>query len=237
MPSGTKSSRTNRSTFLFRAELANAQAPPFFHIDGAQLLLSLSPSPADQALAVTSMSIADLSDVTPSDYFYSIHQLSMQGVDTTAAALHILDDPHFIVYVPQHAMTLRPPDCLLFLLLPVDSSRWLPSVSQRLSSTKDVATAKALVTLLFYVQSPETDHLLNSVANNQALPQDVRKEAGDYQRLAAEALKHKVDVPGDETQVREARRLRLGAVSDEAMDDVQEMTARLIQLRHEHAAS
>jgi len=222
---------------LLRVELANAQVPSFFRMDGAQLLLSLSSSPADRALAVSALSTADLSDVTPSAYFYSIHQLSMQGTDTTAAALHILDDPTFTVPVPQHAMTLRPPDCLLFLLLPVDPSKWLSAVSQRLSSTKDVDTVKALVTLVFYAQTPESDRVLDSIASNTTLSDSARKRAMDWKKSANDAYALEVNVPGDEAQVREARRQRLNAVSDEAIDDVQEMTVRLVQLRHPHSAS
>lgn len=181
------------------------------------------------------MSTADLSDVTPSAYFYSIHQLSMQGVDTTAAALHVLDDPTFIVSVPQHAMTLHTPDCL-FLLLPIDPSKWLSAVSQRIAVTKEPESLKALVTLVFYAQTPESDRLLDSIASNTALPDSARKQAADWKKAANEAYKHKVDVPGEEAQVREARRQRLNAVSDEAIDDVQEMTLRLVQLRHPRAA-
>lgn len=221
---------------FLRAELTNPQAPAFFHMDGAQLLLSLSSSPADQALAVSAMSTADLSDVTPSAYFYSIHELSMKGVDTTAAALHVLDDPSFVVYVPQHAMTLHAPDCLLFLLLPVDPSKWLSAVSQKLAATKSSEAQRALVTLIFYAQTPESDRVLDTVASSAYLPDAVRKTAGNWKQAANEAYKHKVDVPGDEAQVREARRQRLNAVSDEAIDDVQEMTLRLVQLRHPHTS-
>jgi hypothetical protein len=181
------------------------------------------------------MSGADLSDVTPSDYFYSIHQLSMQGNDTTAAALHIFDDPNFVVHVPQHAMTLHASDCILFLLLPVNPSKWLNSVSQRIATTKDTDTLQALLTLVFYAQTPESDRVLDSIAANVSLPAPARRRAADWKQAGAEAYKRKVDVPGDEAQVREARRQRLNAVSDEAIDDVQEMTIRLVQLRHPRA--
>jgi hypothetical protein len=222
---------------LLRAELANPQAPAFFRMDGAQLLLSLSSSPADQALAVAAMSTADLGDVTPSAYFYSLHELSMKGIDTTAAALHILDDPTFAVSVPQHAMLLRPSDCLLFLLLPVDPSKWLTAVSQRISLAKTAESAQALVTLVFYAQTVDSDRALDSILNNASVPDSARKQAASWKQAASEAYRHKVDVPGDEAQVREARRQRLRAISDEAMDDVQEMTVRLVQLRHPHTAS
>ena len=221
---------------LLRSELANGQAPSFFLMDGAQLLLSLSSSPADQELALKAMSAADLSDVTPAAYFYSIHQLSMQGADTTAAALHMFDDPNFVVYVPQHAMTLHASDCILFLLLPVDPSKWLNAVPQRIVTTKDTNALKALVTLIFYAQTPESDRVLDSIAANASLPEPARKQAAEWKQAANEAYKQKVDVPGDELQIREARRQRLNAVSDEAIDDIQEMTIRLVQLRHPHAA-
>lgn len=221
---------------LLRAELARPDAPPFFRMDGAQLLLSLSSRPSDQAIAVSVMSTADLSDVTPAAYFYAVHHLSMQGADTTAAALHILDDPSFVVYIPQHAMTLHASDCLLFLLLPVDPSKWLAAVRQKLPGSSNSDVAQALVTLIFYAQTPESDAALHSIAANTALPDSVRKIARNWEQAASEAYKHKVDVPGDEAQVREARRQRLNAVSDESIDDVQEMTMRLVQLRHHQAS-
>lgn len=222
---------------LLRSELASPQAPSFFRMDGAQLLLSLSSSRVDQELAVKAMSGAALGDVTPSAYFYSVHRLSMQGVDTTAAALHIFDDPKFVVSVPQHALMLHAPDCIPFLLLPVDPSKWLSAVSQRISTMKDPDSLQALVTLIFYAQTPESDRVLDSIAANASLPEPARKRAADWRRAANEAYKHKVDILGDEAQVREARRQRLNAVSDEAIDDVQEMTIRLVQLRHPHGTS
>ena len=45
----------------------------------------------------------------------------MEGVDTTLASLHILDDPTFAVPVPQHAMTLDHGMSLVYLLLPCSS--------------------------------------------------------------------------------------------------------------------
>ncbi len=56
---------------LLRSELAIPEAPAVLPYGRRRSsLLSLSSAPADQALAVKAMSGADLSDVTPSAYFY-----------------------------------------------------------------------------------------------------------------------------------------------------------------------
>jgi hypothetical protein len=53
-----------------------------------------------------------------------------------------------------------------------------------------------------------------------------------YLQNEKEALKLKTGLTeASESNLRAERTKRLGAVSDEAMDDVQQMTARLIQLR------
>jgi len=217
---------------LLRVELKTPGEPAFFYQDGSELLLSLSHDKADGQLAADAMAKADLADVTPSAYFYGVHALSMQGIDTTAASLHILDDPQFVVPVPQHAMTLNKPDCLMFLLLPVDSSKWMAGARSRFADSKDEATRSALLTLFFYSQTQDGDTALRSAATDATLSADLRKEASGYLQNEREALTLKTGLTEtNENNLRAERTSRLGAVSDEAMDDVQQMTARLIQLR------
>jgi hypothetical protein len=178
------------------------------------------------------MAKADLVDVTPSAYFYGLHALSMQDIDTTAASLHILDDPRFVVYVPQHAMTLKAADCLMFLLLPLDSSYWMATARSDFAASKDEAARSALLTLFFYSQTPDGDAMLKGTAIDPHLSADLRKQAAGYLQNEKEALTIRTGLTeSNETNLRAARKQRLGAVSDEAMDDVQQMTARLIQLR------
>ena len=79
--------------------------------------------------------------------------------------------------------------------------------------------------------------MIRSAAKDPSTSDSVRKEAQKYINDAKEALRMKTDVEGTETSIREARKNRLTAVSDEAIGDVQEMTARLIQLRSNESAS
>jgi hypothetical protein len=217
---------------MLRIELKDASNPAFFMQDGSALLLSLSKDPADGTIAVDAMAHADLSDVQPPAYFYAVHGLSVNGIDTTKAALHVLDDPKFTVYVPQHAMTLDQGSCLVYLLLPVDEKLWMAPARQRFATEKDETALKSLLSLFFYSQTNEGDSAIRTSANDSSKSEAVRKDAQKYIDDAKAALKAKSDVKGTEATIRAARQKRLAAVSDEAVDDMQEMTARLIQLRN-----
>jgi hypothetical protein len=89
-----------------RRELADFSNPPFFLFDGSKLLLSLSKDPADRKIALAAISRCDLRDVQLLDYFYLVHDMAAKGEDTTAAAFHILGEPKFQVFIPQHSLTL-----------------------------------------------------------------------------------------------------------------------------------
>jgi len=222
---------------MLRVELKDPSNPAFFFQDGSSLLLSLSQDQGDAMIAVDAMSRADLRDVQSPAYFYAVHSLSMKGVDTTKAALHVLDDPRFAVAVPQHAMTLDQSMTLMYLLLPVDERRWMAAAQGRFASEKDETAQKSLLLLFFYSQTKDGDSVIRSAAKDPSTSDSVRKEAQKYIDDAKRALRMKTDVKGTEVSIREARKKRLTAVSDEAIGDVQEMTARLIQLRSNESAS
>ncbi len=222
---------------LLRVELGDGSNPAFFFADGAGLLLSLSKEPSDETLAAVAMARTDLVDVQPLVYFYTVHQLSMAGVDTTAAALHVLDEPKFAVPVPAHAMTLRQQSALLYLLLPVDEGKWIVAARSRFAIEKDEAALKSLLALFYYAQSDDTDQIIKAAAAPGAFSDAVRKQAEQYKQDAKLALKIRTGIQGSEDAVREDRRARLADVSDESVDDVQQMTIRIIQIRHQQTHS
>jgi len=216
---------------LLRVELRDTSNPAFFMEDGSELLTSLSKDQSDRQLAVDARARCDLADVRPDAYFYFVHELSMEGVDTTLASLHILDDPAFAVHVPQHAMTLDHGMSLVYLLLPVALEKWMPTALARFETEKNEAAKESLLTLFFYVQTKEGDAALEAAAHDMTQSPTIRKDALHHQQDVKDVLLSKHNVKGSESMLREARRKRLGAVSDESIDDVQEMTAQLIQLR------
>ena len=215
-----------------RVELQDSSDPPFFMADGAELLSSLSKETADQQLAADAFARCDLADIQSRAYFYSVHSESMQGIDTTRAGLHVLDDPTFAVVVPQHAMTLDQTMSAVYLLLPLPADLWFGAMEKRFAAERDLEARKTMLWLAFYAQTGAADAFLKRVANDPAQAEAIRAEAHRHLQDEQDVLRSKLKVSGTESSIREKRRQRLGQVSDEAIDDIQKMTAELISLRN-----
>src|SRR4030088_41635 len=102
----TAKAETSGYVPALRQELVDFKTPPFFLYDDSMLLLSLSDTAADHRIALAAMSRCDLRDVQPKDYFLRVHHMATLNEDTSAAAFHILEQPNFKVFIPQHALTL-----------------------------------------------------------------------------------------------------------------------------------
>jgi hypothetical protein len=154
--------------------------------------------------------------------------------DTTAAALHVLDDPDFKVIVPQHALTLGQNYVLIYLLLPADQDYWLQLAIDRLRGEHDLTAQKSLLLLLWYAQSEPADRAITDFAGDASKPPASRAYAqellhrkdniGSKQRLRA--------MGSTETSLRQKRRERLHSVSDEALIDLDEYTVLLMAKRN-----
>jgi hypothetical protein len=222
---------TGKTLPLLRVELRDAPQGSFFLTDGAQLLLSLSKTPEDKQLAADALARTDLRDTQSASYFFTVHKLACDGVNTTAAALHILDDPSFRVSVPQHAMVLDQRMTLMYVLLSMKDDVWVKPAEERFSNEKDANAKLALVFAFSYVQTDEADAELKRIAVDNSQPEAVRKKAQELLDEAHKTAKSWMPIKGTITEIREQRRQRLQAVSDEAIDDVQWMTRKLVQLR------
>ncbi len=84
-----------------RRELADFSNPPFFFFDGSKLLMSLSDDPGDRKIILSAVTHADLRDLQFRDYFLLVQSMAAQGEDTTSAALHILAQTKFQVFIPR----------------------------------------------------------------------------------------------------------------------------------------
>lgn len=216
---------------LLRKELSDTSNPPFFFADGSDLLLSLSQSRADEELAVQAFSRVDLSDFQSRQYLLEIHALAMKGVNVTPAALHMLDDPKFRVFLPEHDYWLNQGDCLQVALLPLEENVWLPSVIERLENEHDDTAKKSLLLMLFYAQTDAADRAIATVANGP------RSDANS-RHFAASVIQHEREIgvrkePSRqlENKYRAERRERMKGVSDEAMDDMNELTTKIARAR------
>jgi hypothetical protein len=229
-----------------RRELAREDAPKFFLFDGSLLLLNLSTGddgkkPADKGdarIAIDSLSRCTLKGIQPSEYLRRVHDLSSQGHDTTAAALHILDEPSFQAFIASHALTLGQDDSLVVMLTPIDEALWLKAALERLKTEKDATACKSLLKLIWYAATDEGDKAILDFAQDKTQPEELRmaagqlgvqsmaipmKYTGDERAKVAKALAVKVDssVP----DLRAARRKRMrDPISDEALGDLDQFT-------------
>ena len=216
-----------------RQELADFHNPPFFFYDGSMLLLSLSDTPPDRKVALAAIAHSDLRDVQTNDYFHQVHRMATLNEDTTAAAFHILEQPDFQVVIPQHALTLGQNYALVYMLLPTNQDYWLQPAIERLRTERDETAQKSLILLLWYAQTNPADQAIAAFATDATRPAGARDYAkqimqakdsiGTKQKLAALAL--------TDASLRQKRRERMKAVSDEALIDLDDYTVMLAAKR------
>jgi hypothetical protein len=216
-----------------RRELADYSNPPFFLFDGSNLLLSLSDDPSDRKIVLGAVAHTDLRDVAPQSYFYLVHQMAVAGEDTTSAAFHILDDPKFEVYVPQHDLRLGQDACLLYLLLSTDQNDWLHPALSLLQQESDPTAQQSLLLLLWYAQTPESDNAILNFSIDMAKPESSRSYANElvHRKDSLPESVRKEAAKTSETRLREDRRNRMKSVSDEALDDMDSYTAQIMAIR------
>jgi hypothetical protein len=162
-----------------------------------------------------------------------VHRLAALNEDTTAAAFRVLEQADFNVFIAQHVLTLGQDYALVYLLIPTDENYWLEPAIARLGIERDQKAQKSLLLLLWYAQTEAADKAVKGFAANSAKPAETRSYAqsllarkgdlGIIQR--AEAL---VETEGS---LRQKRRERLKAVSDEALYDLDSYTMMLINKR------
>jgi hypothetical protein len=216
-----------------RRELADFTNPPFFLFDGSMLLMSLSKDPADRKIILAAVARSDLRDLQWNEYFLLVQSMAAQGEDTTAAAFHILTEPKFQVFIPEHFLTLAQDYCLIYMLLPTNQDFWIKPAIERLHGEKDMTAQKSLLLLLWYAQTADSDKAIVDFSTDSGKPTPSkvyatglahRKDSADM-KVGATALL------ASEESLRKARRERMKAVSDEALYDLDSYTAKIIAKR------
>lgn len=176
------------------------------------------------------MARCDLRDVQTTDYFQQVHRLATVGEDTTDAALHILVEPQFTVFIPQHVLTLGQDYALIYMLLPTDPAFWLPRVLARLPMEKEPTAQKSLLLLAWYAQTNEADAIIAAFAGDTSKPNESREYA---QKLSSRSdlLTAAPASFESEAALRAARRETMKRVSDEALIELDRQTAQLVAWR------
>jgi len=216
-----------------RQELADVHNPPFFLYDGSMLLLSLSNTPADRKIALAAMAQSDLRDVQSKDYFLQVHRMAGLGDDTTDAAFHILDDPNFKVFIPQHALTLGQNYAVIYMLLPTNQDYWLQRAIDRLQIENNETAQKSLILLLWYAQTELSDKAIAGFAAARSKPPAAVNFAQQILKARTQIdAKHRAQAQQlSEASLRQKRLERMKAVSDEALIDLDDYTMMLAAKR------
>src|SRR5258708_16983652 len=196
--------------------------------------MSLSKDPADRKIILSAVARTDLRDLQLIDYFLLVHSMAAQGEDTTAAAFHVLAEPKFQVFIPQHSLTLGQDYSLIYMLMPTNQDFWLKPAAERLHVEKDVTAQKSLLLLLWYAQTPDSDKAIGDFSADAGKPPASKAYATELanrkdsagMKVGATALL------ASEESLRKARRERLKAVSDEALYDLDAYTAKIIAKRN-----
>lgn len=229
----TAKAQSSRYIPGLRQELADFGNPPFFLYDGSTLLLSLSDTPEDRKIALAAMARCDLRDVQQKDYFLQVHRMATLNEDTTAAAFHILEQPKFKVFIPQHVLTLGQNYVLIYMLLPTDQDDWLRPAIDRLKTEPDPTAQQSVLLLLWYAQTEAADQAISAFGGNAGKPAASRTYAqaltGRKEKIPAQQRTQAAN--SNETELRQKRRERMKAVSDEALIDLDDYTLMLMAKR------
>ena len=216
-----------------RRELADFRNPPFFLYDGSMLLLSLSSTPADHKIALGAVARCDLQDLNTTEYFQQVHQLAALNEDTTVAALHVLDRPDFAAIVPQHALSLGQNYSLIYLLMPIEQSRWEGPAIARLGTEVDETAQKSLLLLLWYAQTETADKAISQFVSDKAKSALARAYGTEIlvRKLRVGIAQRAQALVSTEESLRQKRRTRMKTVSDEALIELDELTFLLMAKR------
>jgi hypothetical protein len=212
-----------------RAELeADRQLPfPFFYFDGGQLLMKLSPAADDRRRVLGALARADLLDIEPISYVRTVSGLARDGLDTSAAALRILDDPQFNPRVVEHALELGRGDSLIFMLLPSNNPAIAPAVLAEFPKRRDEGARKALLLMTYHLATPEGDGLLRRVAADTSEAPAVRASAQGLCRAMTDAARGAAADAASPDAARALQRNAARRISDEALSEIDAATRRL----------
>ena len=120
---------TTRYLPELRKELQLEGNPKFFYFEGGQLLLSLSKAVKDKQIVLDGILKSDLNDIDRRALVSTLNYLAKSKLNTTEAALMILDDTDFRIFLPEHSFYFNQGYCLTYSLLPTNSHFYLTAIT------------------------------------------------------------------------------------------------------------
>ena len=218
---------------LLRAELQAPSNPPFFYYDCSKLLLSLSENIDDRKIALKAIPKVDLLDVQYDDYLRTIHMLARNELDTSDAALRILDYPQFKAIIPQHALTLGQDFSLIYMLIPTKEEYYLQKLIKRLSEEKNIGSQKSIIQMLWYTVTKQGDQAIQQFFEDSSKPNESRMWAKELLgRKSKIGLTSKLTV-SSYSSLKQNRKEVMSRISDEALIEFDQLTTKMLVKRKE----
>jgi hypothetical protein len=218
---------------LLRTELQAPSNPSFFYYDCSKLLLSLSKNIDDMKIALKAIPKVDLLDVQHDDYLRTVHMLAGFELDTSDAALRILDYPQFKAFIPQHALTLAQNYSLIYMLIPTKEEYYLQKLINRLSEEKDIVSQKSIIEMLWYTVTKQGDQAIQQFSEDTSKPNESRMWAKELlARKSKLGLSSKLSVRSY-SSLKQKRKEVMSRISDEALMEFESLTAKMLAKRKE----
>lgn len=156
-----------------RAELQIDGNPDFFYFEGGQLLLSLSNSISDKQIVLKGILKSDLSDIDRRTFVLTLNYLAKSKLNTTEAALKILDDKEFRFFIPEHSFYFNQGYCLTYSLLPTNADYYLSTMINRFKEEKNINTKKSIVTLLWFANTCDGNEFLKELTTSKTIDSEI----------------------------------------------------------------
>jgi len=211
-----------------RTELQIEGNPKFFYFEGGQLLLSLSTSLKDKQIVLNGILKSDLSDIDRRALVSTLNYLAKSKLNTTEAALKILDEKGFRFFLPEHSFYFNQSYCLTYSLLPTNSNYYLSAVTNRFKEEKDINTKKSIVTFLWFANTCDGNEFLKEIETDKASDKAIVAYANDL--LTRKVKKEKYYKELDSMSFDELVRAQIAStnrMSDEAIYELDYITKLL----------
>lgn len=167
--------RTDTTRYLpeLRKELQLEGNPKFFYFEGGQLLLSLSKAVKDKQIVLDGILKSDLNDIDRRALVSTLNYLAKSKLNTTEAALMILDDTDFRIFLPEHSFYFNQGYCLTYSLLPTNSHFYLTAMTTRFLEERNTSTKKSIITLLWFANTCAGNEFLKKIAADRTLDKEI----------------------------------------------------------------
>jgi len=218
--------KNNKDKYLesLRNELKRDDNNPYFYYDGGLLLMEISQTESDLQLVANALLKSDLNDLPPKIYLEHILRLSLKGANVINAALHILDDSTFQVFIPQHSLTLNYGEALKFILPRYQYDLYLKELISKFQQIKSVKNKITCLDLFIYANCCEADDFLLSLKTDNQQTKEIHDKIDETIKLTTVSQKVNAE---EYLKYFEKRKEVLNRISDEAEYELNDLTLKM----------